>query len=111
MEPPDRTLEILKDIRNEVRRTYHLVDGLRDEVRGTQGGIGRLADQIRGFRADLTDDLDETHNLLARLERGQSEFELHLSTGIAAVASAVRDVRDLVLEDRAARSGRYAREV
>ena len=71
MEPTDLTIEILKDIRDESRKTNERVDALQSEMK-----------QFRG-------------------EARQTE--VRLATELVAVAGAVREVRDLLREDRVLR--------
>jgi hypothetical protein len=83
MEPTDLTIEILKGIREENRRTNEQLDELRTEVRTG---------------------LDEVRTGLGELRDRQTSTEVRLSTELIGVASAVREVRDLLREDRALRS-------
>jgi hypothetical protein len=75
MEPTDLTIEILKDIRNETRKTNERVDALERTVTKE---IGSVRDEAR-------------------------QTEVRLATELVAVAGAVREVRDLLREDRALR--------
>jgi hypothetical protein len=75
MEPTDLTIEILKGIREEAHRTNERLDELRTDV----------VDRIE------------------RVERRQTETEVRLATELVAVGGAVREVRDLLREDRALR--------
>jgi hypothetical protein len=75
MEPTDLTIEILKGIRDEVHQTNERLDGLR---------------------TDLVDRVE-------RVERRQTETEMRLASELVAVGGAVREVRDLLREDRALR--------
>jgi hypothetical protein len=83
MEPTDLTIEILKGIREENRRTNEQLDELRAEVRTG---------------------LDEVRTGLGELRDQQTSTEVRLSTELIGVAGAVREVRDLLREDRALRS-------
>jgi chromosome segregation ATPase len=99
MEPTDLTIEILKGIREETRKTSegvamaneHLatlvdrVDHLDETVERVEGRVGRLDDRVD------------------RMEKRQVETEVRLTTELAGVAGAVREVRDLLREDRALR--------
>ena len=90
MAPTDLTIEILKGIRDEVKGVREEVNGMRDEVRGVR-------EEVNGIRGQL----GETNARLDRLERRQADTEIRLSTQLVAVVDAVRDVRDLLREDRA----------
>jgi len=83
MEPTDLTIEILEGIREENRRTNEQLDELR---------------------AELRTGLDEVRTGLGELRDRQTATEVRLSTELIGVASAVREVRDLLREDRALRS-------
>lgn len=78
----DLTTEILVQIRDEIRKTNERLDATRTEV---------------SFRIDATNDR------LDRLDKRQAESEIRLSTELIAVAGAIREVRDLLREDRATR--------
>jgi DNA repair exonuclease SbcCD nuclease subunit len=71
----DMTTEILLQIRDEIRTTNQRLDATRVE---------------------LSDRID-------RLEKRQRESESRLATELVALAGAVREVRDLLKEDRATR--------
>ncbi len=101
------TNERLEGLRDEVRGTNERVDGLRDEVHtlrtDTNERLESLGDELQGLRADTAERFDETNGWLARLEHRQTETEVRLSTELVAVVGAVREVRDLLREDRALR--------
>ena len=48
----------------------------------------------------IRDEAKTTNARLAKLEQRQSETEIRLATELIAVATAVRDLRDAVIEDR-----------
>jgi chromosome segregation ATPase len=103
MDPSDLTVEILKGIRDEVRSTNEGLHALTDEVRSTNERLDGLGDEVHALRADTNERLAETNDSLGRLERRQTETEVRLSTELVAVVGAVREVRDLLREDRALR--------
>lgn len=82
MEPSDLTIEILKGIREETRKTNAQLGELRTEMRSELG-------ELRGELGELRD--------------RQTATEIRLATELVAVAGAVREVRDLLREDRALR--------
>jgi uncharacterized protein YPO0396 len=82
MEPTDLTIEILKGIRDEAHKTNERLDTTNDRL-----------DELR---TDLVDRIE-------RVERRQTETEVRLATELVAVGGAVREVRDLLREDRALR--------
>jgi hypothetical protein len=75
MDPTDMTIEILKGIRDEVST----------------------------LRRDTNSGFAETNERLGRLERRQTETEVRLSTELVAVVGAVREVRDVLRDDRGLR--------
>jgi predicted RNase H-like nuclease (RuvC/YqgF family) len=96
MEPTDLTIEILKAIRDETRKTSeglattneHLatlvdrVDHLDESIERLDERVGRLDDRVD------------------RMEKRRVETDLRLATEVAGLAGAVREVRDLLGEDR-----------
>jgi hypothetical protein len=85
MEPTDLTIEILKDIRDGVHKTNERLDSVNE-------------------RLDATNErLDATIGGLGELRDRQTATEVRLATEIVGVAGAVREVRDLLREDRALR--------
>jgi len=70
MEPTDLTIQILREIRDEIRTT----------------------------REELSGRIDQTNARLDKVERRQSESEVRLSTELIAVAQAVEKVRVLLAE-------------
>ena len=79
MEPTEVTIQVLREIRDEVTQT-------REEVKQTNAL------------------LDETNIRLSRIESRQTDTEIRLAAEIVAVAAAVRDVRDELHEDRVLRA-------
>jgi chromosome segregation ATPase len=93
MEKTDLTIEILKGIREEARRTNEQLAKTNERIAETNERI----DETNGR-------LGETNERIEALHRRQTETELRLATELVAVGSAVREVRDLLREDRALRS-------
>ena len=87
MEQTDLTIEILKGIRDEAHNTNDRLTDLVDEVHKTNERLVEL-------RSDVVDRIE-------RVERRQTETEVRLATELVAVGGAVREVRDLLREDRA----------
>jgi hypothetical protein len=85
MQPSDLTVEILRGIRDEVR-------GLRHDATERIDATNARLDALR----------EDTNVGFERLERRETETEVRLASEIVAVAGAVREVRDLLREDRAA---------
>ena len=82
MQPTDLTIAILKGIREDIQ-------GVRDEVQGVR-------DEVRGVR----DEVRITNTRIDHLDRRQVEAELRVATELLALSSTVREVRDLLREDR-----------
>lgn len=93
MEPTDLVIEILKGIREENRRTNEQLGELRTEVRTGFGDVRMGLDELR----------TEVRTGLGELRDRQTATEMRLSTELVGVAGAVREVRDLLREDRALR--------
>jgi hypothetical protein len=93
VEPTELTIELLRSIRDEARETNVRVDRLRDELTG----------ELRSTNARLDALREETGARFERLEHRQIETEVRLATELVAVVGAVREVRDLLREDRAVR--------
>lgn len=93
MEPTDITVEILKNIRDEIRET-------RTELRETRTELSTRIDETR---AELSARIDETNARVDALGRRQVDTEVRLATELTAVAAAVREVRDELRIDRALR--------
>lgn len=83
MEPNDVTIEILKGIHREIQKTNERVDVTND--------------RLEGFAHSTIERLD-------RLEQRQAASEIRIATELVGVAGAVREVRDLLREDRAMRA-------
>jgi hypothetical protein len=96
MEPTDLTIEILKDIRDGTRRTNEQLDELRAEVRS-----GFKGSRDEAHRTN--ERLDQTNERLDDMRDRQTATEVRLATELVGVAGAVREVRDLLREDRALR--------
>ena len=79
MATEDLVLEVLKDIRSEIRSTKVEL-GAR---------IDATNQRLDGVKTELGAHLDV-------LERRQTETEVRLATELVAVATAVRDVKDLL---------------
>jgi predicted nucleic acid-binding Zn-ribbon protein len=82
MQPADPALDVLL--------------GIREEVHRTNARLGDANTRLDGANTRL----DETNARLARIERRQAETEVRLSTELVAVVGAVREVRDLLRDDR-----------
>jgi hypothetical protein len=89
MEPTDLTIEILRDIRDEAHQTNQRIDQTNER-------LDRTNERLDELRADLVDRIE-------RVERRQTETEIRLASELVAVGGAVREVRDLLREDRALR--------
>ena len=80
-------LEVLKQIRDEVRKTNQRLDQTNERLDQTNVELRGTKDEVHGLgeRADS-------------LERRQLETETRLATEIVAVAQAVREVKDLLAQ-------------
>ena len=79
----DHTLEVLKEIRAEL-------GGFRKDVNERFERVDQRLERVEGR--------------VERVEHRLTESETRVATELVAVASAVREVRDVLLEDRALRA-------
>jgi hypothetical protein len=108
MELTDHAIEILKGIRDETRKTNEGLYVLRAELSREMiearaelsTEMGELRAELRGEMSELRADLRDRFE---RVEHRRMETEIRLATQLVAVAGAVRDVRDLLREDRVLR--------
>lgn len=84
MEPMDLTVEILRGIRDEARATNARLDE-------TNARLDALTVEV-GFA--------QTPERLDRVERRQTEAEIRWATEVVGVAAAVKEVRDLLRDER-----------
>jgi chromosome segregation ATPase len=89
METSDLTIEILTSIRDEIHAT-------REELRGEIHQLGGRIDETNAR-------LDLTNHRLGSLERRQVESEVRISTELVALAGAVREVTEVLKEERGSR--------
>src|SRR5512139_1202970 len=92
----DLTIEVLKEIRNEVRATNQRLD----QTIGQLGRTNERLDQTVERLDQTVERLDQTVERLDRLERRQVETEVRLATELTSVVGAIRDLKDAVLADR-----------
>jgi predicted RNase H-like nuclease (RuvC/YqgF family) len=92
----DITTQVLIEIRDEVRRTNQRLDGTNERLDAT---VERLDATVERLDATV-ERLDATVERLDRVERRQVEAEVRISTELVAVAGAIREMKDVFLEDR-----------
>jgi hypothetical protein len=84
MQPTDTTIEVLR--------------GIRDEVRGLRGDVADTNARLEALRQDTNASIEalriDTNARLDTLGQRQMDTEIRLSTELAGVAGAVREVRD-----------------
>jgi chromosome segregation ATPase len=91
--------------------TTKLLQQIRDEMRSTRVDLTARLDATNA-RLDATNGRLETTNeglagvsqRLDRLERRQTETEVRLATEIIAVAAAITDLKNVIVEDRKLRT-------
>ena len=85
MEPTDITIEILKDIREEIRQTNTRLDGTNERIDSVREELSRriVESEIRtstaitalaGTVSEMTDVLRASHDLRPRLERCEQDI-------------------------------------
>jgi hypothetical protein len=84
MKPKDITVEILKQIRDEARKTNERLDKTNERLDKTNERLDHVETSL-GARLD-------------RMERRQTESDLRLSSELVAVVQAVDKVRDLLAD-------------
>ncbi len=89
MDSNDITIEILKEIRDEIRNTNGRIDTTNTRIDQTNIQLDQLGHDLEGKIDHLRSDL------VTRM----AETEIRTSTALADVAGTMRDVRDL-LRDR-----------
>jgi hypothetical protein len=82
-----------KKKKNGGNLTTEILVQIRDEMRATRL---ELRDEIRALREEHSASLSELNDHVDQLERRQTEDAVRLSTEVVALASAVREVRDLL---------------
>ena len=103
----DRTVEVLKQIRDEVlgkecspRRTRTgagVARGREGPERASRSIVG-LRGELRETRTALSDRIDQTNDKVDALARRQAETEMRLATELIAVSHAVTSVRETIRE-------------
>ena len=88
----DIAVEILKQIRDEVRQTNVKLGGVSERLDGVSERLDGVSERLDGVSARVE-----------RVEKRQTESEIRLATEIVAVVGAVNAVRDAILEERALR--------
>jgi chromosome segregation ATPase len=98
----DITTQVLIEIRDEMRMT-------RGEIRNTNQRLDTTIERVDA----ISERLDGTNARLDRLERRQVESEVRITTELIAVAGAIREMKDVFLEDRrlAAQVGDHERRI
>ena len=87
MESSDLTIQVLREIRDEIRLTNGRLDQTNGQLDQTNGRLDRMNGK-----------LDLTNERLEKLEKRQAQGEIRLSTEMVAVAKAVDSVRQLLAE-------------
>ena len=60
--------------------------------------LKEIRDEIRATRTELSSRIDSTNERLERLERRQAETEIRLSTEIVATVGAINSLKDVVVQ-------------
>lgn len=82
----DLSIEILREIRDEIRRTNERLDATNARLDATNERLGTQTDRL--------------DSRLDGLQQRQSEMESRLATELVAVAGAVHELKDAVFADR-----------
>lgn len=95
MEPTDLTLEILKDIRSELRSTNTRLDQANARLDQTNTRLDQtnaILDQANARLDTMNGRLAETENKLDALGRRVVESEIRTATAITELAGSVQDL-------------------
>jgi chromosome segregation ATPase len=93
MNPTDITIEILKDIRGEVRKTNERLDQTNERLDQMNGQLGARIDKTNE-RIDQTNERLEV--MREELSRRIVESEIRTSTAIADLAGTVRELTSVL---------------
>lgn len=86
----DLSVEILREIRDEIRATRVDLSARIDATNAT----------LDATRQELSGRIESVDKRIESVEKRQTATELRLATELVAVAGAVRDLRDVLLADR-----------
>jgi chromosome segregation ATPase len=78
-----------------------ILEQIRDELKTTRTELSSRLDETR---TELSSRLDETNSRLNHLERRQVETEVRLATELVSVATAIGDLKKVMVEDRKLRA-------
>jgi uncharacterized phage infection (PIP) family protein YhgE len=100
----DITIGVLRDIRTELQGLRTSATQTNEALARTNAALAEGLAKTNDGLAKTNDGLAKTNEALAALERRQTATEILLATEIIAVAGAVRELRDVLVEDRALRA-------
>lgn len=84
------TVQVLKDIRKELR-------GQRGELSEVRG---ELRAELKAVREEVRSEFRSVREDLQNLERRQLGTEMRLATELTAVVGAIHELRDVLIDDR-----------
>ena len=73
--------------------TTEILIQIRDELKGTR-------EEIKSTREQLSARIDQTNSRLEQVEKRQTQTEVLLATELISVATAVNQLKDLLIADR-----------
>jgi len=83
--------------------TAQILIEIRDEIRATNARLDQTNARLDQTNERLDARIDQTNERLDRLERRQVEAEVRVTTQLVEVASGIRELRDLIVQDRVLR--------
>jgi hypothetical protein len=81
--------------------TTEILIQIRDELKSTRTELSARIDQTNSRLDQMGSKVDGTNARLDRVERRQTESEVRLATELVNVVSAVNQLKDLIIADRA----------
>lgn len=81
-----------------------ILQQIRDELKSTRADLSSRLDETNSRLDGTNRHLETTNSRLTRLEQRQVETEVRLSTEIVAVASAIGELKTVLIEDRKLRT-------
>jgi methyl-accepting chemotaxis protein len=92
----DEVLEVLKQIRDEVKETNSRLSVTNTRLESLEGRVDFLERRVSKGLENLSERVDRHAEQINSLSRRQSEGELRLSTEVLALADVTRQIRDLL---------------
>jgi chromosome segregation ATPase len=100
----DPTLNVLREIRDEIRSTNERLDQTREDLGNkidqTREDLGRRIDQTNQLVGHTNQRVDHTNQRVDQLNRRVTEMDVRLSTELSELNGTTRDIVTLMQERR-----------